>query len=86
MLASEQPGFRIDSAVRLPVIIGVVIAVAFLLQLASFRSPALAVKAAILNLFSIGAAYDVIVAAFHWDGIGPCVASARRSPSSPTCR
>ena len=55
-----------DVSARLPVIIGVVIAAAFLLLLASFRSPVLAVKAAILNLFSIGAAYGVIVAVFQW--------------------
>jgi RND superfamily putative drug exporter len=51
---------------QLPVIIGVVIAVAFLLLLASFRSPALALKAAVLNFLSIGAAYGVIVAVFQW--------------------
>ena len=51
---------------RLPIIIGVVIAAAFLLLLASFRSPVLALKAAVLNFFSIGAAYGVIVAVFQW--------------------
>jgi RND superfamily putative drug exporter len=51
---------------QLPVIIGVVIAAAFLLLLASFRSPVLALKAAVLNFFSIGAAYGVIVAVFQW--------------------
>ena len=56
---------------RLPVIIGVVIAAAFLLLLLSFRSPVLALKAAVLNLFSIGAAYGVIVAVFQWGWGGP---------------
>ena len=51
---------------QLPVIIGVVIAAAFLLLLASFRSPVLALKAAVLNFLSIGAAYGVIVAVFQW--------------------
>ena len=51
---------------RLPVIIGVVILVAFLLIMTAFRSLLLAVKAAVLNLFSIAAAYGVIVAAFQW--------------------
>ncbi len=51
---------------RLPVIIAVVIAAAFLLLLASFRAPVLALKAAVLNLFSIGAAYGVVVAVFQW--------------------
>ena len=51
---------------QLPLIIGVVIAVAFLLIMTAFRSPLLALKAAVLNLFSIGAAYGVVVAAFQF--------------------
>jgi RND superfamily putative drug exporter len=51
---------------QLPVIIGVVIGVAFVLIMIAFRSLLLAVKAAVLNLFSIAAAYGVIVAAFQW--------------------
>jgi RND superfamily putative drug exporter len=51
---------------RLPIIIAVVILAAFLLLLASFRSPVLALKAALLNLLSIGAAYGIIVAVFQW--------------------
>jgi RND superfamily putative drug exporter len=51
---------------QLPLIIGVVIAVAFLLIMTAFRSPLLAVKAAVLNLFSIAAAYGVVVAAFQF--------------------
>jgi len=51
---------------QLPIIIGVVIAVAFLLIMTAFRSPLLALKAAVLNLFSIGAAYGVVVAAFQF--------------------
>jgi putative drug exporter of the RND superfamily len=51
---------------RLPVIIAVVIAVAFLLIMTAFRSLPLAVKAAVLNLFSIGAAYGVVVAVFQF--------------------
>ncbi len=51
---------------RLPLIIATVIAAAFLLLLITFRSPVLALKAAILNLFSIGAAYGVVVAVFQW--------------------
>jgi RND superfamily putative drug exporter len=43
-----------------------VIAVAFLLIMTAFRSLPLAVKAAVLNLFSIGAAYGVVVAVFQF--------------------
>jgi RND superfamily putative drug exporter len=51
---------------QLPIIIGVVIAVAFLLVMTAFRSPLLAVKAAVLNLFSIAAAYGVVIAVFQF--------------------
>ena len=47
-------------------IIGVVIGVAFLLIMTAFRSPLLALKAAVLNLFSIAAAYGVVVATFQF--------------------
>jgi RND superfamily putative drug exporter len=43
-----------------------VIAVAFLLIMTAFRSLPLAVKAAVLNLFSIAAAYGVVVAVFQF--------------------
>ncbi|MFG2961212.1 MMPL family transporter [Streptomyces sp. NPDC048291] len=61
-----QLDFRDQVSSRLPVIIGVVIAAAFLLLLASFRSPVLALKAAVCNLISIGAAYGVVVTVFQW--------------------
>jgi RND superfamily putative drug exporter len=44
----------------------VVIAIAFVLLTAAFRSVVIATKAAILNLLSIGAAYGVIVAVFQY--------------------
>jgi RND superfamily putative drug exporter len=51
---------------RLPIIIAVVLFAAFVLLLAAFRSPVIALKAALLNLLSIGAAYGIIVAVFQW--------------------
>ena len=53
-------------ASRLPIIIIVVVLTAFLIIMASFRSLVIAIKAAILNMVSIGAAYGVIVAVFQW--------------------
>ena len=64
-LQAAQTDFDQIVTSRLPIIIGVVIAVAFLLIMTAFRSPLLAVKAAVLNLFSIGAAYGVVVAVFQ---------------------
>jgi len=51
---------------RIAWLIVVVVAIAFLLLTAAFRSVVVAAKAAILNLLSIGAAYGVIVAIFQW--------------------
>ena len=58
--------FRDQVSDRLPVIVGTVTAAAFLLLLLTFRSPVLALKAAILNLLSIGTACGVVVAVFQW--------------------
>jgi RND superfamily putative drug exporter len=51
---------------RLLLVIALVVVVAFFLLVATFRSIAVAIKAAVLNLISIGASYGVIVAVFQW--------------------
>jgi putative drug exporter of the RND superfamily len=51
---------------RLLWLIIAVIAISFLLLTAAFRSVVIAIKAAILNILSIGATYGVIVAIFEW--------------------
>jgi RND superfamily putative drug exporter len=61
-----QLQFRDTLTARLPLVIAVVVALAFLLLMATFRSLLIALKAAVLNLLSIGAAYGVIVAVFQW--------------------
>jgi len=75
-----QLDFRDQVGARLPVIIGVVIAAAFLLLLLSFRSPVLALKAAVCNLFSIGAAYGVVVAVFQWGWGGALLGVGEKVP------
>ena len=65
-LTAEQLDFRNQVGGQLPVVIGVVLAAAFALLLATFRSPLLALKAAAANLLSIGASYGVLVAVFQW--------------------
>jgi RND superfamily putative drug exporter len=55
---------------RLPLFVGVVILLSFLLLMVVFRSVLVALKAAIMNLLSIGAAYGVIVAVFQWGWLG----------------
>lgn len=53
-------------AARLPWFIGAVLLVSFLLLLAVFRSVLVPLKAVLLNLVSIGAAYGAMVAVFQW--------------------
>ena len=51
---------------RLPWFISAVVFLSFFLLTGVFRSPIVALKAAILNLLSIGAAYGVLVMVFQW--------------------
>ena len=53
-------------AARMPWLIGVVIGLSMLLLLVVFRSIAVAIKAAVMNLLSIAAAYGVLVAVTQW--------------------
>ena len=55
---------------RLPWLIGVVVALSMLLLLVMFRSVTVAVKAALMNLLSISAAYGVLVAITQWGWLG----------------
>ncbi|MET8172351.1 MMPL family transporter [Streptomyces clavifer] len=58
---------------RLPLIIAVVVGLAFLIILTVFRGLLVAVKAAVLNVLSIAAAYGVVVAVFQWGWGGPAL-------------
>ncbi|MFD9423665.1 MULTISPECIES: MMPL family transporter [unclassified Streptomyces] len=58
---------------RLPLIIAVVVALAFLVILTVFRGLLVAVKAAVLNVLSIAASYGVVVAVFQWGWGGPAL-------------
>jgi putative drug exporter of the RND superfamily len=65
---------------RLPIMVAAVIILSFLLLMAVFRSVLVAVKAAIMNLLSIGAAYGVIVAIFQWGWLRNVVGIGRPGP------
>jgi RND superfamily putative drug exporter len=69
---------------RLPNFIGVVLALSFLLLLVVFRSVVVPLKAVVMNMLSIGAAYGVLVAVFQRGGEPGCSTStaARSSRSS----
>jgi RND superfamily putative drug exporter len=56
---------------RLPIFIAGVIGLSFILLMLVFRSILVPIKAALLNLLSIGAAYGVLVMVFQWGwGLG----------------
>jgi RND superfamily putative drug exporter len=50
----------------LPLFIGGILVASFLLLLIVFRSVTVPLKAAVMNLLSVGAAYGVVVAVFQW--------------------
>ncbi|WEH40622.1 MMPL family transporter [Streptomyces sp. AM 2-1-1] len=58
---------------RLPLVVAVVVALAFLVVLVVFRGPLVAVKAAVLGVLSISASYGVVVAVFQWGWGGPAL-------------
>ncbi|MBW8736914.1 MAG: MMPL family transporter [Streptomyces turgidiscabies] len=70
---AAQVDFRDIVASRLPLIIAVVVALAFLIILAVFRGLLVALKAAVLNVLSIAASYGVVVAVFQWGWGGPAL-------------
>jgi RND superfamily putative drug exporter len=67
---------------RLPIFVGAVLLLSFLLLLIVFRSVLVPLKAVLMNLLSIGAAYGVIVAAFQW-GWGADLLGVSAAPIEP---
>jgi putative drug exporter of the RND superfamily len=57
-------GARVNE--RLPVLIAAVLTMSFILLMLVFRSVLVPMKAVVLNLLSIGAAYGVLVMVFQW--------------------
>ena len=68
---------------RLFWVISAVIVLAFLLLMAVFRSVVIPVKAALVNLLSVGAAYGVIVAVFQWGWGGSIIGIGHTGPIDP---
>ena len=68
---------------RLPWFIGAVLVLSFLLLLAAFRSVLVPIKAVVMNLLSIGAAYGVMVAVFQWGWFGGLLGVAGGAPIEP---
>ena len=68
---------------RLPVFIGAVLLLSFLLLMAVFRSLLVPLKAVIMNLLSIGAAYGVVVAVFEWGWFSSVFGVEKTGPIAP---
>lgn len=68
-IGGAQPAavdFADYTAQRLPLFLAVVLGLSFLLLTAVFRGVLVALKAVVVNLLSIGAAFGVLVAVFQW--------------------
>ncbi|WP_338676992.1 MMPL family transporter [Streptomyces sp. SCSIO 30461] len=65
-LTAAQDDMNERLAQRMPLVVGFVLAVAALLLLFAFRSPVIAVKAALMNVVSVAASYGVLTALFQW--------------------
>ncbi len=70
-------------ASRLPVFIGAVLVLSFLLLMAVFRSVLVPLKAVIMNLLSIGAAYGIVVAVFEWGWLSGPLGVEQTGPIAP---
>jgi putative drug exporter of the RND superfamily len=68
---------------RLPLFIGVVLVLSFMLLMAVFRSILVPLKAVIMNLLSIGAAYGLVVAVFQWGWGGSFLGIGKPGPIEP---
>jgi RND superfamily putative drug exporter len=68
---------------RLPWVIGTVVVLAFLLLVVVFRSIAIPLKAVVMNLLSIGAAYGIVVTVYQWGWLGGIFGVSRTGPIDP---
>ncbi|HEY1829753.1 MAG TPA: MMPL family transporter [Acidimicrobiales bacterium] len=68
---------------RLFLVIGAVLVLSFLLLMTVFRSVVLPLKAVVMNLLSVGAAYGVMVAVFQWGWLGSVIGIGQTGPIDP---
>ncbi len=60
-------------AQRMPLFFGAVLALSFVLLMTVFRSVLVPLKAVLVNVLSIGAAYGIVVAVFQWGWAGELI-------------
>jgi len=68
---------------KLPLFVGMVVALSFILLLLVFRSLAIPATAAVMNLLSAAAAFGVITAVFQWGWLKSLVGVTNTGPVSP---
>ena len=68
---------------RLPIFVGAVLVLSFLLLLLVFRSILVPLKAVLMNLLSIGAAYGIVVAIFQWGWFDSVIGIPKAGPIVP---
>ncbi|HEX4658171.1 MAG TPA: MMPL family transporter [Streptosporangiaceae bacterium] len=87
VLVGGQTALGIDLAgqlsSKLPLFVGMVVALSVILLMVVFRSLAIPVTAAIMNLLSAAAAFGVITAVFQWGWLKSLVGVTNTGPISP---
>jgi RND superfamily putative drug exporter len=87
VLVGGQTALGIDLAnqlsSKLPLFVGMVVALSFILLMVVFRSLAIPLTAAIMNLLSAAAAFGVITAVFQWGWLKSLVGVTNTGPISP---
>jgi RND superfamily putative drug exporter len=68
---------------KLPLFVGMVVALSFILLMIVFRSLAIPAVAAVMNLLSAAAAFGVITAVFQWGWLKSLVGVTNTGPISP---
>ena len=79
-LTASADDFAAYTADRLPIFMGAVLLLSFLLLMVVFRSLLVPLKAVIMNLLSIGAAFGVVVAVFQWGWGASLIGVDRTTP------
>ena len=87
VLVGGQTALGIDVASqlssKLPLFVGMVVALSFILLMVVFRSLAIPATAAIMNLLSAAAAFGVITAVFQWGWLKSLVGVTNTGPVNP---
>ncbi len=87
VLVGGQTALGIDVAgqlsSKLPLFVGMVVALSFILLMLVFRSLAIPATAAIMNLLSAAAAFGVVTAVFQWGWLKTLVGVTNTGPINP---